>query len=179
MQAMRAPTARVSAPISGCALRHLCLPEEAALRSIALCMMRCKNLLTRVFTPSSLKFSDPAPIFTVAGLRPVITFSLFGFRMKKQLLSGLVAAAVLGTMALPVSAQNLAIVNGKAVPKERAEVLRQQVERSGRPVTPEDGRSDQGRSDRPRNLPAGSPKARPRRICRLQERKWSWPAKPS
>lgn len=57
--------------------------------------------------------------------------------MKKQLLSGLVAAAVLGTMALPASAQNIAIVNGKAVPKERAEVLRQQVERSGRPVTPD------------------------------------------
>ncbi len=57
--------------------------------------------------------------------------------MKKKLLSGLVAAAVLGTMALPVAAQNLAIVNGKAVPKERAEVLKQQVERSGRPVTPE------------------------------------------
>ena len=37
--------------------------------------------------------------------------------MKKQLLSGLVAAAVLGTMALPASAQNIAIVNGKAVPK--------------------------------------------------------------
>ena len=47
--------------------------------------------------------------------------------MKKQLLSGLVAAAVLGTMALPVSAQNLAIVNGKAVPKERAEVLQELV----------------------------------------------------
>lgn len=57
--------------------------------------------------------------------------------MKKKLLSGLVAAAVLGTMALPVAAQNLAIVNGKAVPKERAEVLKQQVERSGRPITPE------------------------------------------
>lgn len=57
--------------------------------------------------------------------------------MKKTLLSGLVAAAVLGTLALPVAAQNLAIVNGKAVPKERAEVLKQQVERSGRPVTPE------------------------------------------
>ena len=57
--------------------------------------------------------------------------------MKKQLLSGLVAAAVLGTIALPASAQNLAIVNGKAVPQERAEVLKQQVERSGRPVTPE------------------------------------------
>lgn len=57
--------------------------------------------------------------------------------MKKQLLSGLVAAALLGTVALPVSAQNLAIVNGKAIPKERAEALKQQVERSGRPVTPE------------------------------------------
>jgi len=57
--------------------------------------------------------------------------------MKKQLLSGLVAAALLGTIALPAAAQNLAIVNGKAVPKERAEVLKQQVERSGRPVTPE------------------------------------------
>ena len=57
--------------------------------------------------------------------------------MKKKLLSGLVAAAVLGTMALPVAAQNLAIVNGKAVPKERIETLKQQVERSGRPVTPE------------------------------------------
>jgi peptidyl-prolyl cis-trans isomerase C len=57
--------------------------------------------------------------------------------MKKKLLSGLVAAAVLGSMALPVAAQNLAIVNGKPVPKERAEVLKQQVERSGRPVTPE------------------------------------------
>ena len=57
--------------------------------------------------------------------------------MKKQLLSGLVAAAVLGTMALPVSAQNIAIVNGKAIPKERAEVLKQQLVRSGRPLTPE------------------------------------------
>ena len=57
--------------------------------------------------------------------------------MKKQLLSGLVAAAVLGSMALPVFAQNIAIVNGKAVPKERAEALKQQVEKSGRPVTPD------------------------------------------
>ncbi|MFN3375039.1 MAG: peptidylprolyl isomerase [Burkholderiaceae bacterium] len=57
--------------------------------------------------------------------------------MKKQLLSGLVAAALLGAVALPVSAQNIAIVNGKAVPKERADALRQQVERSGRPITPD------------------------------------------
>lgn len=57
--------------------------------------------------------------------------------MKKKLLSGLVAAAVLGTAALPALAQNVAVVNGKAVPKERVEVLKQQVERSGRPITPE------------------------------------------
>jgi len=57
--------------------------------------------------------------------------------MKKQLLSGLVAVALLGTVALPVAAQNIAVVNGKAIPKERADVLREQVERSGRPVTPE------------------------------------------
>ncbi|MNV02436.1 peptidyl-prolyl cis-trans isomerase C [Acidovorax sp. 93] len=100
-------------------------------------MMRCKNLLTKAFTPSPLKFSEPAPISSVAGTQLANNLSFFGFRMKKQLLSGLVAAAVLGTLALPVSAQNVAIVNGKAVPKERVEALKQQVERSGRPVTPD------------------------------------------
>ena len=57
--------------------------------------------------------------------------------MKKKLMSGLVAAALLGTVVLPASAQNLAIVNGKPVPSARAEALKQQVERSGRPITPE------------------------------------------
>ncbi|GAA3999834.1 peptidylprolyl isomerase [Comamonas faecalis] len=57
--------------------------------------------------------------------------------MKKQLMSGLVAAAMLGSVALPVAAQNLAIVNGKAIPKERVEVLKDQLERSGRPVNAE------------------------------------------
>jgi peptidyl-prolyl cis-trans isomerase C len=57
--------------------------------------------------------------------------------MKQKLLSGLVAAAVLGSMALPAAAQNLAVVNGKPVPTERAEILKQQVERSGRAITPE------------------------------------------
>ena len=57
--------------------------------------------------------------------------------MKKQLLSGLVAAALTGAVALPVHAQNLAIVNGKPVPSERVEQLKQQVQRSGRPLTPE------------------------------------------
>ncbi|WP_137891432.1 peptidylprolyl isomerase [Ramlibacter sp. 2FC] len=53
--------------------------------------------------------------------------------MKKQLLLAALAAA----MALPVAAQNVAIVNGKAVPKTRIDALAQQVARSGRPVTPE------------------------------------------
>lgn len=56
--------------------------------------------------------------------------------MKKQLLTALAAAAVLGT-ALPAFAQNVAIVNGKPVPKSRLDALAAQVARSGRPVTPE------------------------------------------
>jgi peptidyl-prolyl cis-trans isomerase C len=57
--------------------------------------------------------------------------------MKKQLLTALSAAAMVGTLATSALAQNVAIVNGKAVPKERLEALAQQVARSGRPVTPE------------------------------------------
>lgn len=57
--------------------------------------------------------------------------------MKKQLLSTLISATLLGAVSLPVLAQNLAIVNGKAVPSSRVDVLAQQVTRSGRPVTPE------------------------------------------
>lgn len=64
-------------------------------------------------------------------------FFLSEFRMNKQFLSSLVTAAVLGGAALGASAQNLAVVNGKPVPKERVEILKQQIERSGRPVSPE------------------------------------------
>ena len=53
--------------------------------------------------------------------------------MKKSLLS----VALLAAMSLPVWAQNIAVVNGKPVPSSRVEALKQQVERSGRPVTPE------------------------------------------
>jgi peptidyl-prolyl cis-trans isomerase C len=53
--------------------------------------------------------------------------------MKKSLLS----VALLAAMSLPVLAQNIAVVNGKPVPTSRVEALKQQVERSGRPVTPE------------------------------------------
>ena len=57
--------------------------------------------------------------------------------MKKQLLSALAAAALLATLAPASMAQNVAIVNGKAVPTARVEALAQQLARSGRPVTPE------------------------------------------
>ena len=55
--------------------------------------------------------------------------------MKKYLLTA-VAVAVFGFGA-PAFAQNIAIVNGKAVPKARGDALAAQLAKSGRPVTPE------------------------------------------
>ena len=56
--------------------------------------------------------------------------------MKKQLL--LVTAAVVMAFGVQTaSAQNIAIVNGKAIPKTRLDALAQQVAKSGRPVTPD------------------------------------------
>lgn len=57
--------------------------------------------------------------------------------MKKQLLLGAAVASLLTLGAQGVWAQNVAIVNGKAVPKARLDTLAQQVAKSGRPVTPE------------------------------------------
>ena len=57
--------------------------------------------------------------------------------MKKQFLFSAVAAALLAFGAGAAFAQNVAIVNGKAVPKTRLDALAQQVAKSGRPVTPE------------------------------------------
>jgi peptidyl-prolyl cis-trans isomerase C len=54
----------------------------------------------------------------------------------KKLIASALATAVLA-IALPAAAQNLAIVNGKPVPKARADALAAQVAKSGRPVTPE------------------------------------------
>ncbi len=53
--------------------------------------------------------------------------------MKKQMLS----AALVALLAAPALAQNLAMVNGKPVPSSRVKALQQQIEASGRPVTPE------------------------------------------
>ncbi|MBI2770811.1 MAG: peptidyl-prolyl cis-trans isomerase [Burkholderiales bacterium] len=55
--------------------------------------------------------------------------------MKKHLLTALAAATL--CIALPASAQNIAIVNGKAVPTARYDALAAQLAKSGRPVTPE------------------------------------------
>jgi peptidyl-prolyl cis-trans isomerase C len=56
--------------------------------------------------------------------------------MKKQLLL-VCAAALVAVTGQSVLAQNIAIVNGKAVPKARLDALAQQVAKSGRPVTPD------------------------------------------
>lgn len=55
--------------------------------------------------------------------------------MKKVLLTAF-TAATLG-MAVPAFAQNVAIVNGKPVPKARVDMLSQQLTKAGRPVSPE------------------------------------------
>ena len=57
--------------------------------------------------------------------------------MKMKLMTAIATAAMLATLAPLALAQNVAIVNGKAVPSARVEALAQQIARSGRPVTPE------------------------------------------
>ncbi|MEY3938245.1 MAG: hypothetical protein RL659_1086, partial [Pseudomonadota bacterium] len=47
------------------------------------------------------------------------------------------ALSLVAVLSFSAMAQNLAVVNGKPVPSSRVEALKQQVERSGRPVTPE------------------------------------------
>jgi peptidyl-prolyl cis-trans isomerase C len=56
--------------------------------------------------------------------------------MKKQMLTA-VAAVLLAGLAPLAMAQNVAVVNGKAVPKARVDMLAAQVARAGRQVTPE------------------------------------------
>ena len=57
--------------------------------------------------------------------------------MKKQVLIATALASLLSLGASAALAQNVAIVNGKAVPKARLEALSQQFQSTGRPVTPE------------------------------------------
>jgi peptidyl-prolyl cis-trans isomerase C len=57
--------------------------------------------------------------------------------MKKQILKAAAVATLLSAASIGVLAQNIAIVNGKPVPKARMELLAQQLASTGRPVTPE------------------------------------------
>ncbi|MHB1200769.1 MAG: peptidylprolyl isomerase [Polaromonas sp.] len=57
--------------------------------------------------------------------------------MKKQYLFAVAVASLLALGAQAALAQNLAVVNGKAVPQSRLDSLAEQIARSGRPVTPE------------------------------------------
>jgi peptidyl-prolyl cis-trans isomerase C len=57
--------------------------------------------------------------------------------MKKQILSAIATAALLAALAPAAMAQNVAIVNGKAIPKARVDALEEQIKRSGRPVSPD------------------------------------------
>ncbi len=51
--------------------------------------------------------------------------------------AAVVAVAAASLLPLAAQAQNIAIVNGKAVPKARADLLLQQAQRAGQQVTPE------------------------------------------
>jgi peptidyl-prolyl cis-trans isomerase C len=57
--------------------------------------------------------------------------------MNRSLIAALLAAAFATFATMSVSAQNIAIVNGKAVPTARVDALAQQLAKAGRPVTPE------------------------------------------
>ena len=57
--------------------------------------------------------------------------------MKKNLLLATTLTCLMALGASAAMAQNIAIVNGKAVPKTRLDSLAQQIESSGRPITPE------------------------------------------
>jgi peptidyl-prolyl cis-trans isomerase C len=57
--------------------------------------------------------------------------------MKKQVLIASALVSLLSLGATAALAQNIAIVNGKAVPKARMDSLSQQFQSTGRPITPE------------------------------------------
>lgn len=57
--------------------------------------------------------------------------------MKKTLYVAVAAALVVAAGAMPVLAQNVAVVNGKPVPKARMDALAEQMARAGRPISPE------------------------------------------
>ncbi|AGX87114.1 peptidylprolyl isomerase [Candidatus Symbiobacter mobilis] len=57
--------------------------------------------------------------------------------MKMKFVAAAVAAVVLGSLHSVAWSQNVAVVNGKAVPKAKVDALSQQIARSGREITPD------------------------------------------
>jgi len=57
--------------------------------------------------------------------------------MKKKILTAIAAATLLAALVPAALAQNIAIVNGKPVPKSRMDALAQQMARAGRQIPPE------------------------------------------
>ena len=89
--------------------------------------------------------SGPANFPIAAALQGYFTapcgHSPFVDTMNKSLLTATAAAVLAGALALPAFAQNVAIVNGKPVPKARLDALEGQIKaqaaRTGQPVPPE------------------------------------------
>ena len=80
-------------------------------------------------------FAPHCGILCPAGVFNVLT------SMNKSLLAASAATLLAGALALPALAQNVAIVNGKPVPKSRLEALEAQIKaqaaRTGQPVPPD------------------------------------------
>jgi peptidyl-prolyl cis-trans isomerase C len=57
--------------------------------------------------------------------------------MNKPVLRAVAVTTVIGALSFGALAQNVAIVNGKPIPKSRMTALEHQLARSGRPVTPD------------------------------------------
>jgi peptidyl-prolyl cis-trans isomerase C len=77
---------------------------------------------------------------TASGRNPNPLFFIFELQeicMKNKLVSNIALVALMGSLSAAALAQNVAVVNGKAVPMARVEALSQQVAHPGRQVTPE------------------------------------------
>jgi peptidyl-prolyl cis-trans isomerase C len=101
-------------------------------------MMRSKISWIKACTRWPLKPKHPR--LNRFGLKLQPTFYIFKLQeicMKNKLVSKIALTALMASLSAAALAQNVAVVNGKAIPMARVEALSQQVARSGRQVTPE------------------------------------------
>ena len=123
----------------GCALRLDRTPFERAARS------RPKNSHPLSRQPKPHLSAPSFQLYFLAARSPgVPTFSHPPKKIDPPMTrltfaarASVIAAATALLLPLAASAQNIAIVNGKAVPKARLELLLQQAQRAGQQVTPE------------------------------------------